>query len=103
LQNRPLFRVRTRRFAIFNGNASPRRPRWQGFGRSLHFVSDPQEREALLQDARFVTSPHHGDRGWLALDLETEKPDWAEVAELLETAYRQVATRRLIETLDATR
>ena len=99
LQDRPLFRVRTRRFALFNGALSPPRPRWSAFGRSLHFLSEPQERLALLADERFVPSPHHGDRGWIALDLAVE-PDWAEVAELLETGYRQAASRQLTDELD---
>lgn len=100
LQDRPLFRVRTKRFAIFNGVLSPPRPRWQSFGRSLHFVADPQERQALRQDARFAVSPHHGDRGWMALSFEDGETDWGEVAELLESAYRQVASRDLIAVLD---
>jgi hypothetical protein len=101
LQDRPLFRVRTRRFALFNGALSPQRPRWSAFGRSVHFLSEPQERLALLADPRFVPSPHHGDRGWIALDLAIGKPDWAEVAELLETGYRQAANRHLNAVLDS--
>lgn len=98
LQDRPLFRVGSRRFAIFNGDGSPSRPRWQGAGRSLHVLTDPAERDALTQDPRFHPSPHHGDRGWLALRLDTGEVDWQEVAELLESAYRQAAGRgRLAE------
>jgi hypothetical protein len=100
LQDRPPFRVHRRRFALFNGASSPRRPRWSAFGRSLHFLSEPQERLALLGEARFVLSPHHGHRGWLALDLEVVEPDWTEVAELLEAGYRQAASRQLIALLD---
>ncbi len=101
LQGRPLFRVRSRRFAVVNRADSPARPRWQGAGRSLHVVTDPAEREALRQDPRFVVSPHHGDRGWLALSLDAAGGiDWDEVAELLEAAYRHVAGRRLVERLD---
>lgn len=70
LQDRPLFRVGRRRFAIFNGATSPPRPRWSDFGRSLHFLTDPLERDALEQDSRFDASPHHGDRGWMALRLD---------------------------------
>jgi predicted DNA-binding protein (MmcQ/YjbR family) len=103
LQARPLFRVRTRRFALFNSRDLPRRPRWNAFGRSLHFLSDPQERRALTNESRFVQSPHHGDRGWLALDLERNDTDWREVAELLDAAYRQVANRELAATLDKRR
>jgi hypothetical protein len=103
LQDRPLFRVRARRFALFNGTLSPSRPRWNAFGRSLHFVAEPHERLALLAEPRFVTSPHHGDRGWIAIDLQSYATDWAEVEELLETAYRQVANRRLTAMLDQRR
>ena len=62
-------------------------------------MTDPLEQEALREDARFRTSPHHGDRGWMAFDLEGDRIDWAEITELLETAYRQVADRRLVEKL----
>jgi predicted DNA-binding protein (MmcQ/YjbR family) len=88
LQDRPLFHVRRRRFAIFNGEDSPPRPRWNGCGRSLHLLTDPKERDALGQDERFSPSPHHGDRGWFMIRLHSNV-DWAELAELLEAAYRQ--------------
>src|SRR5262245_35156437 len=91
LQDRPLFVVGWRRFALCHGESSPPRMRWEGSGRSLHFLSDPSERDALAQDPRFTSSPHHGDRGWMALRLDRGEVDWTEVAELLESAYRQVA------------
>lgn len=94
LQDRPLFHVSRRRFAIFNGESSPARPRWAAAGRSIHFLSDPSEREALLQDGRFTESPHHGDRGWLAIQVESDNVDWAELAELLEAAHAQASPRR---------
>jgi predicted DNA-binding protein (MmcQ/YjbR family) len=100
LQNRPLFRVNRRRFAIYNGDDAPARPRWAGAGRSIHLLTDPSEREALAQDGRFSPSPHHGDRGWVALRLDRGEVDWAELAELLESGYRQAAPQRLVELLD---
>jgi len=97
LQNRPLFHLARRRFAIFNGRTSPPRPRWHSSGRSLHFVTDPLERDALREDGRFTASPHHGDRGWFAMSLEQpESLDWGEIAELLESAYRHVAPQHLL-------
>ena len=96
LQGRPLFRVGRRRFAIFNGAGSPPRPRWNSSGRSLHFLTDPLELEALRQDRRFAVSPHHGHRGWMTLRLDGGDVDWVEVAELLESAYRQVVPRSSI-------
>ncbi len=101
LQDRPLFRVGTRRFALFNGAEAPPRPRWSESGRSLHFLSDPLDLDALRQDPRFTASPHHGDRGWLGLRLEQRELDWSEIVELLESAYRQVAGRALLEEFDA--
>ena len=99
LQGRPLFHVRRRRFAIFNGDQSPPRPRWMAFGRSLHVATDPLQRTRLAGDTRFVASPHHGFRGWMALDLHAHHVDWSEVNELLESAYRQVATKELVAEL----
>jgi predicted DNA-binding protein (MmcQ/YjbR family) len=94
LQGRPLFRVGRRRFAIFNSDYAPRRPRWAGQGCSLHFLADPAEAEALRADHRFSPSPHHGDRDWFALRLDTGDVDWDEVAELLDSAHAQVSTSR---------
>lgn len=94
LQDRPLFHVGRRRFAIFNGESLPPRKRWAGAGCSVHFLSDPSEREALLHDARFTRSPHHGDRGWLAVRIDEGYVDWTELAELLAAAHEQVARRR---------
>ncbi|MGH9214249.1 MAG: MmcQ/YjbR family DNA-binding protein [Acidimicrobiales bacterium] len=65
-----------------------------GVGRSLHFLTDPAEHEALRQDNRFVASPHHGDRGWLAIRMDGDV-DWKELTELIDSAYRQAAPRRV--------
>lgn len=103
LQERPLFHVRRRRFAIFNGTDAPPRRRWAGFGPSLHFATDPREHAAMQSDPRFRASPHHGFRGWMALELQPCAIDWPEITRLVEAAYRQVAGRELVATLDARR
>jgi hypothetical protein len=100
LQNRPLFHVRRRRFAIFNDDSSPARRWWQAFGRSLHFATDPGRRSRLLGDARFGVSPHHGFRGWMAVDLRARDVEWSEIEGLLESAFRAVAGRGLVAELD---
>jgi predicted DNA-binding protein (MmcQ/YjbR family) len=91
---RPLFRVRRRRFAIFNGETSPDRKRWAGWPRSLHFLADADERDALLADSRFRPSPHHPSSGWLAIELNDET-DWTELCELIDAAYNRAAPREL--------
>jgi len=98
-----LFRVTRRRFAIYNGDDAPPRPRWADSGRSIHFLADPTEQAALAQDGRFAPSPHHGDRGWFALRLNRGDVDWDELGELLEAGYRQAAPQHLVDLLDWTR
>lgn len=89
---RPTFRA-GKMFAIFSGSLSPRL--------SLEFTPDPDERAALVQDPRFFVPPYSGAHGWLALDLLAAEPDFAEVAELLESSYRLGALQRMLRALDA--
>ncbi|HEU5160315.1 MAG TPA: MmcQ/YjbR family DNA-binding protein [Streptosporangiaceae bacterium] len=65
-------------------------------------AAPPGAQEALVAAApeRFFVPPYVGHRGWLGVRLDVEV-DWAEVAELVEDAYRAVAPRRLIAQLDA--
>ena len=64
------------------------------------FKPDADERPALVGDARFYEPPYFGPGGWLALDFSAAPVDWAEVAELVETSYRQVALKRMVKALD---
>jgi hypothetical protein len=68
--------------------------------RSLVFLPDGAERPAMLEDPRFVVPGYEGAYGWLAVDLRGG-PDWAEVAELVESSYRMTAPSRLVAELDA--
>ena len=67
---------------------------------SMVFKPDPEERRALVQDARFFIPPYFGPAGWLGIDFDTPQTDWAELAELAETSYRQVALKRQLVQLD---
>ncbi len=62
------------------------------------------ERPALEQDSRFFYPMYLGPSGWLGLDLTADRadagPDWDEVAELIDTSYRLVATKKLIHQLE---
>ena len=54
---------------------------------------------------RFFVPPYVGGRGWLGVRLDVPevrtKAFWAEVGELVEDAYRQIAPKTLIAQLDA--
>jgi hypothetical protein len=53
--------------------------------------------------ARFFRPPYVGHRGWLGVYLDIEDVDWDELASILESAYRQVAPKRLLDQLDSGR
>jgi hypothetical protein len=89
---RPTFRAGRKIFAVFSGNSEDRY--------SVIFKPDADERPALVGDARFYVPPYFGPGGWLALDFSAAPVDWAEVAELVETSYRQVALKRMVKALD---
>lgn len=83
---RPTFRAgpKGKMFAVYSGEG-------------LLFKADPAERDALTADPRFVVPAYYGPGGWLALELTAA--DWTEIAELVETSYRQVALKRQVKEL----
>jgi hypothetical protein len=89
---RPTFRAGKRMFAI--AGSSMDRPH------SLVFKPDPDERRALIAEPRFFVPPYYGPSGWLAIDFNGADTDWTEIAELLDTSYRQVALKRQIAALE---
>jgi hypothetical protein len=48
---------------------------------------------------RFFRPPYVGGRGWIGVRLDRD-PDWAEIAELCQDAYRVIAPARLAAQLD---
>jgi predicted DNA-binding protein (MmcQ/YjbR family) len=89
---RPTFRAGKRMFAVFEGDDE------HPF--AVIFKPDPAERPALLEDPRFYVPAYYGPSGWLALELTAAQVDWAEVAELLDASYRQVALKRMLRALE---
>lgn len=49
---------------------------------------------------RYFFPPYVGHRGWLGVYLDVPV-DWAEIAEIVEDAYRVIAPKRLVAELDA--
>ncbi|MEU4626757.1 MmcQ/YjbR family DNA-binding protein [Actinoplanes sp. NPDC023801] len=48
---------------------------------------------------RFFRPPYVGHRGWVGVRLDRD-PDWSEIAELCEDAFRTVAPKTLADRLD---
>jgi hypothetical protein len=64
----------------------------------LWCAAPPGAQEERAQDPRFFRPPYVGHRGWLGVRLDGH-PDWAELGEVLQDAYRAVAPKRLVEEL----
>lgn len=63
-------------------------------GQSSLLAEDPE---------RFFYPPYVGGRGWLGVRLVLDSgraPDWQEISELIEDAYRTVAPAKLVRALD---
>ncbi len=74
-----------------------------GDGRLALWVAAPpgvQEAMVTQEPERFFVPPYVGHRGWLGVRLD-RVPDWEEVDNIIEEAYRQVAIKRLLAQLDA--
>ena len=69
---------------------------------AIIFKPAADERLALEQDGRFWSPPYWGPGGWLATGIEGSDVDWIELAELIDTSYREVALVRQIAQLDKT-
>lgn len=68
-------------------------------------AAPPVEQAGILaaDPERFFRPPYVGHRGWIGVRLvvaDGSPPDWDEVAELIEDAYRTVAPPSLVRALD---
>jgi hypothetical protein len=71
-------------------------------GRLALWVAAPPGAQADMvgqEPERFFVPPYVGTRGWLGVRLD-RSPDWDEVADIVEEAYRAVAIKRLLTALD---
>jgi hypothetical protein len=76
-----------------------------GDGRVALWCAAPAgaQQELLAENpARFFRPPYVGHRGWLGIRVDGQ-PDWDEVSEIIEDAYRTVASKALVTELDARR
>jgi hypothetical protein len=58
-----------------------------------------QEELVAAEPERFFRPPYVGGRGWLGVRLDVDV-DWDEIAALCEDAYRVIAPKRLVASLD---
>ena len=74
-----------------------------GDGRLALWCAAPDgAQEAMIgaDPERFFRPPYVGVRGWIGVRLDV-RPDWDEIAGIVEDAYRAVAPAKLVAQLDA--
>src|SRR5918911_416124 len=92
---RPVFQVRGKTFVMFMDDH-------HGDGRVAIWCKAPPGAQAVLVGAapeRFFVPPYVGPHGWIGLRLDGAV-DWDEVADMVATAYRLTAPKRLAARLD---
>ena len=60
----------------------------------------PGVQEGMIEQepTRFFRPPYVGVRGWLGVRIDND-PDWDEIAQIIEDAYRLVAPKKLVQQL----
>ncbi len=74
-----------------------------GDGRLALWCAAPEGAQEAMVGAdpeRFFRPPYVGVRGWVGVRLDV-RPDWDELAGIVEDAYRVVAPAKLVAQLDA--
>lgn len=87
----PTFRVRDKIFAMEK----------RGDGRISLWCKAPPGSQAILVGAdseTFFVPPYVGHKGWIGVRLD-RKPDWAEIATLIQRSYRLTAPKKLVALL----
>lgn len=87
-------------FVYYGGSVRRGAGDWVQHPQSVLVLLDSDERAALLDDARTFIPAYLGPSGWLGIDV-TPTSDFAEIAELIESSYRQTAPARLVNQLNA--
>ena len=73
---------------------------------ALWVKAPPGEQQALVdaEPDRYFVPPYLGPSGWVGVLLDDRsRPDWDQVAELLEQAWRMSAGKRAVAAYDAAR
>ena len=72
---------------------------WEQHPQSFIVMLDSDERAALLEEPGTYVPAYLGPTGWLGIDV-SPRSDFEEVAELIESSYRNTAPARLVAALD---
>ncbi len=93
----PWFKAGKRPFVVY-GTSEKVDGVWRGKD-GLSLAMTKMDQAALCEDPRFRPTPYMHQHGWVTLAF-AGAPDWDEVRELVDSAYRNVALKRMLDALD---
>jgi predicted DNA-binding protein (MmcQ/YjbR family) len=96
----PWYKVAGKSFACYGAESEKVGDRYRGVD-GASFNVTLMDQAALLQDPRFTRTRYVGQHGWVTMGWDAE-PDWDEVRDLAESAYRKVARKKDLAALDLT-
>lgn len=85
-------------FAYYGGSVRRGPGDWIQHPQSVMLLLDREEREALMDDPRSFVPAYLGSSGWLGIDVAEDELE--EVAELIESSFRNTAPASLVRELD---
>ncbi|MFD1718130.1 MmcQ/YjbR family DNA-binding protein [Georgenia deserti] len=93
-------------FAVYGAGTKGPASRRVMYDHGLVLMPEEDDRHALAEDPRTFVPAYYGPFGWIGLDLAAggagpDDVDWQEIAELLDSSYRQVADATRVALLDA--
>ena len=86
-------------FAYYGGSVRRGAGAWVQYPQSVMVLLDADERAAFRDDSRTFVPAYLGPSGWLGIQLTGTK-DLKEIAELIDSSFRNTAPRHLITQLD---
>ena len=86
-------------FAYYGGSVRRGYGDWVQHPQSVMVLLDAEERAAFVGDPRTFVPAYLGPSGWLGIDLKSSG-DLEEVAELIDSSFRNTAPARLVNDLD---
>lgn len=96
----PWFKVGKKSFACYGAESAKAHDGHYHGVDGAAFNMTLMDQAALLEDPRFTKTHYIGQHGWVTMAWD-EEPDWKEIRQLVESAYRKVAPARLLATSDA--
>ncbi|NND02954.1 MAG: MmcQ/YjbR family DNA-binding protein [Acidimicrobiia bacterium] len=89
----------TKKIFTIYGAAVKEAGEWSQHSQSVLVLLEEDERAAMLTQPQSFVPAYWGPTGWIGIGLD-DQTDWVEIAELIESSYRNTAPAKIRASLD---